>query len=384
MMLSSLRSKVAGCFVLVLLMLLTFSVAAAQEDATGESFVPVLIDISMLPDAADVLQVPGMTSYTTLSSLEDTLAFYQEQVATLGGQADNPPLRVEPSGAMFGFTLNGQPFLLVATSDLAGTIIDLYQIQDAETLGITAEVPDERGTQPEPTEAASTAAACQPGTSSVPITHDASSLQDMGIALSYMTPMSLAEVSAFYEEQLAALGAQVSSPVPASDFMTMLEVRQNSQVYSVMIAPVGNTTSVTISSMTAQMTFTACTPTSSAPTATVVSPNTEPTETGGCPRGVLPLLPDASNIQDIPSLGVINYTTSTSVPETTAFYEEQFAALGAQSVPQMPVTESMASPMFMLNSQPILLTVSAVGDGSTNVSISIVGSNPFRGAAPCS
>jgi hypothetical protein len=344
---------------------------------------PALLNFPMLPDAADVLESPGMTSYTTISTLEETLAFYQEQVSALGGQVVHPPLVME-STAFFGFTLDDRSILLVANSDLAGTIIELYQVDDSTQLGILAEVPDERGTQPEPTESSSATVACEPGTSSVPITPDATSIQDMGIALSYMTAMSLADVAAFYEEQLAVIGAQVSSPVPASDFMAMLNVQQNNQSYSIMIAPIGTTTNVTISAMTAQMTFTACMPESATLMATVVAPYTAPTESGGCPRGVLPLLPDATNIQEISAMGTVSYTTSSSVAETTAFYEEHFAALGAQVVTQVPATESMASPMFMLNDVPIILTISAMRGGSTSVSITIMGNNPFRGAAPCS
>jgi hypothetical protein len=346
---------------------------------------PGLLNLPMLPDAADVLEFPGMTSYTTTANLEDTLTFYQERVSELGGQAANPPLVME-SSALFGFTLDDQPILLVAASDLAGIIIELYQVSDPDQLGLTAAVPNEGGAQPEPTEAASTMAACEPGTSSVPVTLDATSMQDMGMALSYMTKMSLTDVAAFYEEQLAALGAQVSSPVPASDFMAMLNVTQNNQSYAIMISPMGTTTNVTISSLTGQMTsFTPCTAGAAPSTATVVSPDTAPTESASdnCPRGVLPLLPDAANIQEIPALGAVSYTTSTSVLETVAFYEEQFAALGAQAVPQMPATEAMASPMFMLSDLPIVLTITAQGDGSTSVSITIMGSNPFRGAAPC-
>ena len=91
---------------------------------------------------------------------------------------------------------------------------------------------------------------------------------------------------------------------------------------------------------------------------------------------------DAANIQEFSAMGTVSYTTSTSVPETATFYEEQFAALGAQVVPQMPTTDSMASPMFLLDDLPIVLTITAQGDGSTSVSITIMGNNPFRGAAP--
>lgn len=385
MMRSFLKRRFA--WLVILALLLTVSVAAAQE-ATGESsIVPTLIDLPMLPDAADVLQVPGMTSYTTTASLEDVLAFYQEQVTTLGGQADNPPLLTEPSGAMFGFTVNDQPILLVVTTDLAGAIIDLYQLNDADMLGFTAEVPDERGTVPEPTEASGASGVCEPGTSSVPITPDATSVQDMGggMALSYMTSMSPADVTAFYEEQLATLGGQVSSPMPATDFMAMLNVQQNDLSYAITIAPMGTTTNVTISSMTMQTTITTCTTGAPAAAPTEVPPETGDSGTdssGGCQPGVLPLLPDASNIQEMSALGMTTYTTAATVPDAVTFYEEQFAALGAQAVQQIPVTDAMASPVFMIENQPVILTITAMG-GSTSVSISIMGSNPFRGAAPC-
>lgn len=341
---------------------------------------PPLLDLPMLPDAANVLQFPGSTSYTTTAGLEETLAFYEEQISALGGQVVNALVSTE-STALLGFTLGDQSILLVANADLAGTIIDLYPMNDATQLGILAEVPDERGVVAEPTQPSIATAGCEPGTDSVPITADASSIQDMGMALSYMTAMSMAEVTAFYEEQLAALGAQVSSPMPATDFMAMLNVQQNALSYAITLAPMGNTTSVTISAMTMQTTFTACTPASSSLPAADVSPTPQPAEINGCPRGVLPLLPDAANIQDI--MGTTSYTTATSVPETVTFYEEQFTALGAQVFTQVPATASMASPMFMLENQPIVITILAESDGSTTVTISIMGNNPFRGAAPC-
>ena len=352
-----------------------------------EACPPGLLNVPLLPNAADVLQLPGVTSYTTTSTLEDALAFYQEQV---GGQAANPPLRMEDS-ALFGFTFNDQPLLLVASSDLAGTIIELHQMDDPSQLAITAEVPDTRGVQPEATTPSNTTVSgdtttvCEPGTSGVPITSDASSMQDMSGALSYMTQMSLTETAAFYEEQLAALGAQVSAPMPANDMMAMFDVRQNDQSYSIILGPVGEMTSVTITSLTGQLSpaLTVCTAGSPAATATVVADGAEPTPSGGCPRGVLPLLPDATNIQDIAAMGAISYTTSVTVPEAAAFYEEQFAALGAQVFTQVPATESMASPMFMIDNQPIVLAITSNGDGSTSVSITIMGNNPFRGAAPC-
>lgn len=343
---------------------------------------PALLNIPLLPDAADVLQFPGMSSYTTISNLADTLAFYQDQVSALGGEVANPPLITE-SSALFGFTLDDRPILLVANSDLAGTIIELYEMEDSALGAITAEVSVEVFTPPEPTAAVSTSTACEPGTISVPVTADATSVQDMGMALSYMTPMSLKDVTAFYEEQLAAIGAQVTAPVPASDFMAMLNVTQNNESYSIMIAPVGATTNVTISSLSGlQMTFITCTPEGAASTAAVVPPDITPAADDGCPRGVLPLLPDATNIQEIAAVGTVNYTTATGVPEVAAFYEEKFGELGAQVFNQVPVTETMASPMFMLDNQPIVVTITAAGN-STTVSISTIGSNPFRGAAPC-
>jgi len=344
---------------------------------------PAMLDFPMLPDAADVIQSPGVTSYNTLTNLDDTLAFYQEQVSALGGQPVDAPLFTH-SAVFFGFTLDNQSILMVAKSDLAGTMIDLYQLSDSAPLAILAEVPDEGGSQPEPTAASSAIAACEPGTSSVPVTADATSIQDMGVAISYMTSMNITDITTFYEEQLTAIGAQVSPQGAASEFMAMLNVTQNNQSYMIMISPMGGTTNVAITSLTGQMTFTACTPEGAASAATEVPPDTAPaTADEGCPRGVLPLMPDATDIQEVAALGAINYTTAASVPEVATFYKEKFAELDAQVFDQMPATDSMASPMFMIENQPIVVAITASGDGSTSVSISVMGGNPFRGAAPC-
>lgn len=67
---------------------------------------PGLLDVPVMPAAADVLQMPGFTSYTTSSSLEDVIAFHEEQISVLGGLPANPPLITETT-ALFGIHAGG-------------------------------------------------------------------------------------------------------------------------------------------------------------------------------------------------------------------------------------------------------------------------------------
>jgi hypothetical protein len=203
-----------------------------------------ILDVPLLPDAADLLQLPGFTSYTTPAGLEDTMTFYQEQVSASGGQPANPPTISEDT-ALFGFTLHDQPLLLIVSTSSGSTRVDIYRLDDPAELAVAAEVPDARGEAAE-TETAS--GECPAGAVPIPVLADAADMQTMPGLLFYMTSTSVTDVVAFYEEQVAALGGQVSSSLPASDSMAVLDVQQAGQVFSVMILSDGGSASVTITS----------------------------------------------------------------------------------------------------------------------------------------
>jgi hypothetical protein len=202
-----------------------------------EACPPALIDFPMLPDAADVLEFPGTSSYTTTSDLEHMLAFYEEQVSAAGGEV-NPPLILDNS-AVLAFTVNDEPLLLTATDDGANTRVEITVVEDASQLVISAAVPDVRGTaMDEATPVPSTE--CSVGAESLPLLPDATSVQRFPGIISYMTGTSLADAATFYEEQLLGLGAQVSPALmPNNDFTASLTYTLNGQAISVMILAMG-------------------------------------------------------------------------------------------------------------------------------------------------
>ena len=204
---------------------------------------PALLNMPLMSDAADVLQLPGFTSYTTPSGIEDVLAFYEELVTASGAQANNPPLISEHS-ILFGFTQNDQPILLIVSNDGSTTSVELLHMSDPNALSIAVEVPDSRG---EETVAESTSQGCE--ASVVPMLPDAANVQTMMGIVTYTTQTSIEDAVAFYEAQAAAAGGQVTSPMPASNMMAMLNLQQGDKALSVTMSSMGGITNVTIMSV---------------------------------------------------------------------------------------------------------------------------------------
>ncbi|MCC7206583.1 MAG: hypothetical protein IT323_04715, partial [Anaerolineae bacterium] len=101
---------------------------------------PGTLDLPVLPDAADLVQIPGYTSYSTASGVDEVVAFYKEQVAAAGAQVANPPL-ISGNGAVYGFTQADQPVLLSASRVGDQTSVQLQSVADPAALAIAAEVP---------------------------------------------------------------------------------------------------------------------------------------------------------------------------------------------------------------------------------------------------
>lgn len=214
-----------------------------------------LLDVPVMADAAELVEMPGFTSYTTPAGLADVIAFYEEQVTTLGGEAANSPTISENTG-LYGFTLTDQPILLIVTSDgLNDTSVALYGMSDSSELAFAAEVPDERGPDAEveatpaigvtPADGGSTVEGC------IPVLADAANVQNFPGTVMYTTSTNVEEATIFYEEQLTAAGSQVSSMMPATDAMAMLQATQGTETLMIMIASAGGMNTVTVSSMSA-------------------------------------------------------------------------------------------------------------------------------------
>lgn len=87
-----------------------------------------------------------------------------------------------------------------------------------------------------------------------------------------------------------------------------------------------------------------------------------------CPAGMVdaPLLPDASNVLNMPS--ILTYDTSSSLVESAAFYQEQIPALGWTLIGEPSIGETTALLEFTQGNQTMSVIIVA-DDTGTNVQI---------------
>jgi hypothetical protein len=87
-----------------------------------------------------------------------------------------------------------------------------------------------------------------------------------------------------------------------------------------------------------------------------------------CPPGMVdaPLLPDASSVQNLP--GALSYTTSTSLAEAAAFYQEEIPKLGWTPEGVADISESAALLTYKKGKQNITVVVT-ITDSVTTVHI---------------
>jgi len=84
-----------------------------------------------------------------------------------------------------------------------------------------------------------------------------------------------------------------------------------------------------------------------------------------CPPGMVaaPLLPDASNVQNMP--GMLTYDTSTELVEVAAFYQEEIPNLGWELQGEATVSDTSASLDFMQGDKRMAILISPGDNGST-------------------
>lgn len=83
-----------------------------------------MLDVPLLPDATNVLSMPGMLTYDTASSIADTLTFHQEQVSSLGWTPVGEPTITETS-ALLIFTRDDQNLTVIVTTDSGVTTVTI-------------------------------------------------------------------------------------------------------------------------------------------------------------------------------------------------------------------------------------------------------------------
>jgi len=83
-----------------------------------------LVDAPLLPDASEVLNVPGMLKYDTATSLADASAFYQEQLSDLGWRLIGEPAITETTVWM-DLAQGNQIMSVMISTDGAGTKVNI-------------------------------------------------------------------------------------------------------------------------------------------------------------------------------------------------------------------------------------------------------------------
>ena len=83
-----------------------------------------MVDAPQLPDASNVLNMPGMLSYDTASSLTDAAAFYQKQIPDLGWKSQGDAA-VTDTSAQMEFTQGDQTMTVIIIVGDTGTNVQV-------------------------------------------------------------------------------------------------------------------------------------------------------------------------------------------------------------------------------------------------------------------
>ena len=83
-----------------------------------------MLSAPQLPDAADVVNVPGVLSYVTAATPAEALAFYQQELTALGWQPTSEPV-VNETLAVQDFTRGEQQLSITIIADETGTTVQL-------------------------------------------------------------------------------------------------------------------------------------------------------------------------------------------------------------------------------------------------------------------
>ncbi len=326
-----------------------------------------LLNIPLLPDAADLLRQPGMTTYTTFTSPADAAAFYEEQLAGLGGEPSLPPI-VSDTGALLEFTQGDWLTSVIATASEGITHV---------FISVASNVPiptSEVGEAP----ASITVQVEGGGTVDIPLLLDATDVASMEGIATFFSPTEQTEVAAFYQEQLLALGGQIYTPLDIYGGTAVMEITLGDYLLAINIRAEADGGSGIFIRVDPPGTFSPI----SAPAATQVPP-APASDQGDCATGpaAIPILPDATSLTQGP--GITSYTTQTSVTDAAAFYMELVAASGGQISALMPVSDALAMLDFTQGGQAGSVMIMPAG-GANSVVIASAPTSFGLPAAECS
>jgi hypothetical protein len=302
-----------------------------------------VLTVPLPTDAADVVQEPGYTIFTSQSSPAKIAAFYQDKLSVVGANSI-PPLLFDNGNAMYGFTWDGQPVMMMAVNAGNRVMVEVMAVADDAILSAAAEVP------PLVIAPEDTLGDCAAG--GTPILDDASDVITLPGALSYITSMSLDNVTAYYRGQFTALGAEIGEMHSAPGTQTF-EVTKGYQSITVALLQEGNRLRVSLSS----------------PTGSPVTPTTNCFSYGTaeeCAVIGIPVPPDATDVQDAGML--FTYNTPSNLADTVAFFEAQIKAQGGKVSSMMPGTDVMSVLQAQVGGASLMVNITANGS-VTNVSV---------------
>ena len=81
-----------------------------------------LVNAPLLPDAADVVNMPGLLTYTTVTSLADAAAFYQKEIPNIGWELVGEPTTTDTT-ALLDFMQGDQTMAIIITAGDNGTTV---------------------------------------------------------------------------------------------------------------------------------------------------------------------------------------------------------------------------------------------------------------------
>lgn len=83
-----------------------------------------MVNAPQLPDASNVVNMPGLLAYDTGSSMADAAAFYQKQIPSLGWEQVSEPTTSDTS-TMLSFAQGDQEMTVLITTGQAGTRVNI-------------------------------------------------------------------------------------------------------------------------------------------------------------------------------------------------------------------------------------------------------------------
>ena len=83
-----------------------------------------MVTAPQLPNATNVLNVPGLLSYSTVTSVADAVAFYQKQLPALGWQ-QLPASPGAETGTLLYFTQGDQQLSVIINADGGSTSVHI-------------------------------------------------------------------------------------------------------------------------------------------------------------------------------------------------------------------------------------------------------------------